>query len=67
MNILVEHRSVRTTGEYLKTNMSEPIPLRATLRVQLVPVIVADTGSQSLDLVLEAFPVESWDFGMVQR
>ena len=44
--------------------MSEPIPLSATLRVQFVSVIVADILSYGFDLVLEAFPMESWDVGM---
>lgn len=45
--------------------MSEPVPLRPTLSVQLVFVIVCNILGQSLDLVFEAFSGKSWNFRMI--
>ena len=46
--------------------MSEAIPLRPTLSIQFVLIIICNTLDQSLNLVLEAFPSESRNLGMVQ-
>lgn len=48
-----------------ETNMSEPVPLCPTLSVQFVPIIVNSILGLSLDLVFEAFSVESWNFWVI--
>ena len=46
--------------------MSESIPLRSTLRVHMVDIIVCKTGGKGFDLVLENFPSKSRKFGDIQ-
>lgn len=48
-----------------ETNMSEPVPLRPTLSVQFVPIIVDSILGLSLDLVFEAFSFECWNFWVI--
>lgn len=45
--------------------MSEAIPLGPTLSIQFVFIIVCNVLGQSLNFVLEAFPGEGWNLGMV--
>lgn len=43
-----------------ETHMAESIPLRATLRVQRVAVIVRDILCKRFDRVLECLTAEGW-------
>ena len=51
--------------KYAGPDMSEPVPLCPTLSVQFVPIVVNGVLGLSLDLVFEAFSVESWNFGVI--
>ena len=49
-------------------NVPKPIPLRPTLCVQIVFIVVSHAcGSEGLNFVLEDFPTKGWDIGYVQR
>lgn len=47
--------------------VSEAIPLRPGLRVQMVEIVVCDAFEQSLDLMLEGLATEGWLVGDVER
>ena len=47
--------------------MSEAIPLRPTLRIQRIQIVVSNILNKRLDLMLEMFAMEGRDFGDVQR
>lgn len=49
------------------TNMSEAIPLRPTLSIQRIQIVVSSILSKRLDLMLEMFAMEGRDLGDVQR
>jgi hypothetical protein len=49
-------------------HVPKPIPLRPTLCVQTVFIVVSHAcGSEGFDFVLEDFPTKGWDVGDVQR
>ena len=47
--------------------VSEPIPLRAALGIEMVLIVVGDPLGESNDLVLKSAAVESRCFGNIQR
>jgi hypothetical protein len=47
--------------------MSEAVPLSATLRVRVVDMVISETFSQRLDLMLEHLATERRHMGDIER
>jgi hypothetical protein len=47
--------------------MSEAVPLSATLRVQVVDIVIGEIFSQRLDLMLEHLATERRHIGDIER
>lgn len=51
----------------LKTHMAKSVPLRATLRVHRVTVVIRNVLCKSLDRVLECLTAKGWRLGYSER